>query len=271
MNVEMPLNPETFLFVHGLWHGSWIWDEVVQRIQRAGHCAIVMNLPGRAGDSSAAESITLSTHADAICSVVRRAVTPASGERARQVIVVAHSTTGVYVTQAAEHCSAAIKKLVYVSAFLPTDGQSAAQLQAMGGQYGGLVGQYVVREPPHVFFRAGTPLENLFYGDVSPSVVARAKAMLVPEPMRPLGDPVSITKANFGSIPRDYIGFQDDKAITPAFQELMYTATPCRVIKMPGSHSHWLADPGGFARALVEDFGGTVDLSLPPPPLSAFK
>jgi len=243
----------------------------VQRIQRAGHNAIVMNLPGRAGDPSAAESVTLATHVNAICSVVRRAVARASGERERQVILVAHSTTGVFVTQAAEYCPAAIKKLVYVSAFLPKDGQSAAQLQAMGGQYGGLVGQYVVRESPYVFFKAGTPLESLFYGDVDPSVVARAKAMLVPEPMRPLAYPVTITEANFGSIPRDYVGFQDDKAITPAFQELMYTTTPCKVITMPGSHSHWLADPGGFVRALVEDFGGTVDLTPPPPPLSAFK
>ncbi len=271
MNDEKPVEPETFLFIHPLWHGSWVWDEVVQRVQNAGHNAIVMNLPGRAGDPSAAGSITLATHANAIASVARRAVAPSSGERHRKVILVAHSTTGVYITQAAELCPEAIKKLVYVSAFVPRNGQSAGQLQAMGGQHGGQLGPYVVREPPFVFFKMGAPLEALLYGDVDPSVVARVKAMLVPEPMRPLGDPVTITEANFGSVPREYIGFQDDKALTPAFQELMYTATPCKVIKMPGSHTHWLADPGGFVRALLRDFGGTVDLSPPPPPLSAFK
>jgi len=270
MTEKLQVNPETFLFVHGLWHGSWVWDEVVLRIQKAGHNAIVMNLPGRAGDPTAPEAMTLATHAGAICSVVRQAMVRASGGERRALILVAHSTAGVYVTQAAELCPEAVKKLVYVSAFVPKHGQSGGQLQAMGGQYGGLVGQYVVREPPYVRFKADTPLETLFYGDVDLSVVARAKAMLVPEPMRPLADAVSITDARFGSIPREYIGFQDDKAITPAFQEVMYTATPCKVIKMPGSHSHWLANPGAFAQALIEDFGGAVDLSPPPSPLSAF-
>jgi pimeloyl-ACP methyl ester carboxylesterase len=254
-------NPQTFLFVHGLWHGAWVWDEVVQRVRDAGHDAIAMNLPGRAGDPRPPESITLATHADAICALARAC--------RRKIILVAHSTTGVYVTQAAEHCSDTIEKIVYVSAFVPTHGQTAGQLQAMGGQYGGQVGQYVVRQPPYVFFKADTPLDALWYGDVEAAVVARARAMLVAEPMRPLGDPVSITDASFGRIPRDYIGFQNDNAIKPAFQEVMYTATPCNVIKLPGSHTHWLADPGGFVQALVRDYGGTVDLSPPPPPRSA--
>ncbi len=96
-------------------------------------------------------------------------------------------------------------------------------------------------------------------------------AALVAEPIGPLGGPVSLTDANFGSIPRDYISFQNDKAILPAFQQAMYTATPCNVIKMPGAHEHWLADPGGFAQALVEDYGGPVDLSPPQPSPSAFE
>ena len=267
-----PVKPETFLFVHGLWHGGWIWDDVVQRMQGAGHNAIAMNLPGRAGDPTPPESITLATHANAIASVARRAVARTPGEPERRVILVAHSTTGVYITQAAESCPEAVKKLVYVSALVPKNGQSAAQLQAMGGRFGGgQVGQYVVREPPYVFLKTGVPLEALFYGGVPPSVVARAKAMLVPEPMRPLGDPVSITDANFGSISREYIGFQGDAAIPPAFQEFICAETQSKFIGMPGSHSGWLADPGALVRALLADFGGTADLSPPPPPLSAFK
>ena len=69
---KLQVNPETFLFVHGLWHSSWVWDEVVLRIQKVGHTAIVMNLPSRAGDPTPPEAITLATHAEAICSVVRR-------------------------------------------------------------------------------------------------------------------------------------------------------------------------------------------------------
>jgi pimeloyl-ACP methyl ester carboxylesterase len=237
-----------------------------------------MDLPGRAGDPTPAAAIRLATHANAICAVARRLAgydpgNP-SADQNRKVILVGHSTTGVFISQAAEYCPEAIKKLVYVSAFLPRSGQSAAQLQAMGAQYGSGLGPYVMREPPYVFFKAGMTAQlnvALFNNEVPVSVLARVDAMLVPEPMRPLGDPVSLTDANFGSIPRDYISFQDDKAIVPAFQQAMYTATPCNVIRMSGSHEHWFADPGGFAQALIRDYGGDVDLSRPPPPLSAFK
>ena len=150
---DSKVNPQTFLFVHGLWHGSWVWDEVVLRVQKAGHHAVVMDLPGRAGDSTPPGDITLTTHANAIASVARVA---AQGDR--KVTLVGHSTTGVYITQAAELCSDILTKLVYVSAFVPLNGQSSAELQGMGAKYGGELGPFLIREPPYIYFKAEAPL-----------------------------------------------------------------------------------------------------------------
>jgi pimeloyl-ACP methyl ester carboxylesterase len=47
----------TFVFVHGAWHGSWCWAKIVFRLQRAGHNAIVVDLPGRAGGASPCEQV----------------------------------------------------------------------------------------------------------------------------------------------------------------------------------------------------------------------
>lgn len=270
MSSEHASESRTFLLIHGLWHGSWVWDEVVQRLQRAGHIALVMDLPGRAGDATPAADISLATHANAICAVARAG---AEGGR-RKVTLVAHSTAAVFMTQAAEQCAEIIARLVYVSAYLPKNGQSArdviqVMMETVPGS--GQVGMNIVPRPPYMFLKPDMPVEKIFYGDLSPATVARARALLVPEPMRPIAEPVSITDARYGSIPRDYISFLDDQAIPPVYQQRLYTETPCHAIRMAGSHTHWLADPGGFVKALLRDGGGDVDLSPPGPPMSAFQ
>jgi pimeloyl-ACP methyl ester carboxylesterase len=229
-----------------------------------------MDLPGRAGDPTPAGSITLATHANAICAVARTA----SDNARHKVTLVAHSTAAVFMTQAAEYCAEIVERLVYVSAYLPRNGQSArdviqTMVETVPGS--GQVGMNIISQPPYMFLKTSMPIEKILYGDLSPPTVARARALLVPEPIRPIGEPVSLTDARFGSIPRDYVSFQDDNAIPAVYQERLYTATPCNAIKMPGSHTHWLADPGGFVKALLEERGDPVDLSPPTPPLSAFK
>ena len=37
---------ETFVMIHGSWHGGWAWEEVVHNLLGKGHSAVAPTLPG---------------------------------------------------------------------------------------------------------------------------------------------------------------------------------------------------------------------------------
>src|SRR6185369_12227792 len=96
-----------------------------------------------------------------------------------------------------------IQKLVYLTAFLPRDGESLSAL----------VAQAVDSEvPPNIEPSADgisstvrdEALRSAFYGECSDDDVALARLLLQPEPFLPLSTPVHVTEQNFGRVPRVY-------------------------------------------------------------------
>ncbi len=234
----------TFVLVHGAWHGSWCWDKVVSLLQQAGHNALTLDLPGRAGDKTSIQDLTLEAYAKKVCNVVNL--------QDELVILVGHSMGGMMIIQAAEYCPDKIKTLVYLCAFLPQNGQSLLDIAQTDTQ--GLVLPNLVPNQPegYLFFKENTPFKDIFYNDCSDADVKRAMAMLVPEPIAPAATPVNTTAANFGRVPRVYVECLQDKAIPAYLQKKMYTALPCRrVISMDTSHSPFFSAPEALVAHLT--------------------
>jgi pimeloyl-ACP methyl ester carboxylesterase len=221
-----------YVLVHGAWHGSWCWDEVVRLLEAKGHTAEAPDLPGLGRDATPLPEISLRAHTDRVCAVL--------GARPEPAVLVGHSLGGIVITQAAEQCPERVRTLVYLAAFLPRDGESLLQLSEAGG---GMVGPNLVLSDDR---RSATvraeAIREAFYGDCSAVDAARATSLLVPEATAPMGTPVHTTAENFGRIPRDYIECLRDRAIPPPLQRQMYTTVPCReVISMDTSHSPFLS------------------------------
>lgn len=235
---------KTFLLVHGSWHGSWCWAKVVAQLQNHGHNAIVLDLPGRAGDTMPPKEITPDVQAEKICRV--------AGMQAGPVILVGHSMGGMAVTQAAERCCQRIETLVYLCAFIPANGQSLLDVYKGGGT--GMVLPNIVEDETAgtASFREDAPLKEIFYHDCSEADFRRASAMLVPEPVAPRKIPVKTTPERYGRVRKVYIECLEDRAIPPEIQKRMYTDTPCeRVISMTVSHSPFLSKPEELAAHLI--------------------
>jgi hypothetical protein len=93
---------------------------------------------------------------------------------------------------------------------------------------------------------------DIFYGDCSEEDISFAKSMLVPQPTSPLVEPVHISEANYGSVPRVYIECLQDRILVPAFQKKLYTAVACeQVISMNTSHSPFFSAPETLAKHLL--------------------
>ena len=85
---------ETFVFVHGAWHGTWCWERVETLLQALGHKTVAVDLPahGKAGGDIAAQN--LDTYVDCVVAELDRHSEP--------VILAGHSMAGVIISMAAE-------------------------------------------------------------------------------------------------------------------------------------------------------------------------
>ncbi len=107
------------VLVHGAWQTAATWDLTAPRLKAKGHSVSILPLSGLEGDAGAlTPAVTLKTHIDDVLTALRR-------EDLRDVVLVGHSYAGMIITSVAENAHERLKRLVYVDAFVPTDGRSA--------------------------------------------------------------------------------------------------------------------------------------------------
>lgn len=204
---------------------------------------IVPDLPAHGQDQTPVADVTLQSYTEHICEILDAQSEP--------VILVGHSMGGVAITQAAEHRPDKISRLVYLSAFLPRDGESLLQL-AQQDTESQVLPILVVAEAEGYTTVKDEGTRRALYGDCSSEDVARAQSLLEPDPLAPITTPVHISKENFGSVPRTYITCSQDKAISPGLQRQMYTATPCEtVLSLDTGHSPFLSAPEALVDHLL--------------------
>jgi pimeloyl-ACP methyl ester carboxylesterase len=112
----------TFVVVHGAWTGGWAWKKVRPLLRARGHEIFTPTLTG-VGERAhlARPEIDLAVHVEDVLGVL-------AIEDLCDVILVGHSYGGMVVTGVADRASERIARLVYLDAFVPRDGQAAADL-----------------------------------------------------------------------------------------------------------------------------------------------
>ncbi len=107
----------TFVLVHGAWGGSYGWRKLRPMLIRAGHDVYTPSLTGQGERSHlASPDVNLSTHIQDVYNAIWY-------EDLSDIILVGHSYGGMVVTGVQERMPERIKHLVYLDAFLPSDGQ----------------------------------------------------------------------------------------------------------------------------------------------------
>ena len=222
------------LLIHGSCHGAWCWTEVLDALDRLGQKARAIDLPGHGNDPTPRADVTLDAYADAILSAIDGPTT-----------VVGHSMGGFPITAAALKAPERIARLVYLTAYVPRDGASLADMRHDWPEQPLLP---VIRQSDDrtTLTFDDTSLEPLFYHDCTATQVARARAHLTPQPTRPQRTPLSPAVPD---VPRHYIVCEDDRAIVPGFQRKMASGIS-DIQSMNTSHSPFFAAPDDLARRL---------------------
>jgi pimeloyl-ACP methyl ester carboxylesterase len=233
----------TFVLVHGSWHAAWCWYKIVPRLQRAGHRAIAIDLPGHGLDKTPIGDVTMQHYVDAIASAIDDAGEP--------VILVAHSRGGIAISQAAEARVDRVRLLVYLAAFLVPDGETVIPLALSDSDSLIMPNLDVNAEGGYDMLRRSAFRETL-YADCSDEGVALCTMLLAPEPSGPTNTPLRITTERYGSVPRVYIELLQDRAVTPDLQRRMQVAMPClETVALDASHSAYFSKPDELARTLI--------------------
>lgn len=232
----------TYVLVHGAFANDMAWDAV--RTQLALRANVVsLDLPGHGLDYTTLDKITLAAYVKAVTQLINR--------QPSKVILVGHSMAGVVISQVAENIPKKISKLVYVSAYLPKNGQTLQDLAQTDKE--SLVGQNFEFAPD---YSTATIKKDKLVEAIAADVPKPVQEALVkyhmPEPLKPFNEKVLLTPAKFGSIPKYYIETTQDHAVTPALQERMIAANGQikKVYKMNTSHLPFVANPGEFVQIL---------------------
>lgn len=222
----------TYVLIHGAWHGSWCWTKVASLLERAGHKVLAPDLPAHGEDTTSLSQVSLQSYAERVCEVVNAQDEP--------VILVGHSMGGMAISQAAEYCADNIKILVYVCAFLLRNGESLLEV-TQSDQSSRILPNLIDNEDGSASLQESS-LEEMFFAGCSTEETEFGLSGLRPEPMAPVATPITITEENFGSLPRVYIECLDDVVISPAVQKRMVAGQPCqKVFTMNTGHSPFLS------------------------------
>lgn len=236
-------NPSTIMLVHGACHGPWCWDRVVPLLEASGHRVLTPELPGRGAHGTPGWwRWTLQDYAKAIVDAAQQAGGP--------VIAVGHSMGGQVISAAAEADSGLFERLVYLSAFLPRNGDSIVSLAALDKDTDIAQGTSTSLLKGQIKINPDTA-HPVFCGDCSADDFDWVKPRLVAEPARPSFNKLHLSE-RFGSIPRSYIRCTKDRAISIQLQDLMVENQPCQnVASLDSSHSPFLSMPREFVAALL--------------------
>lgn len=240
---------ETFILVHGAFQTSAAWDDTVAALEAAGHVAVAVDLPGRAGDGRLPGDVTLQDHVDAVLAAI-------DGVGTGPVILVGHSFGGMTISGVAEQAPQRIATLVYVAAYLPAvdvvPGESMQDL-ALSDHHGGWQpDSFVVAADSATASVNPRDRVALFANDAPDALAATIAAAMVDEPLAPIATPVALTSARFGQVRAAYVVTLRDRAVSTDLQLTMLgRGRVAEAVPMDTGHVPHLVDPRAMAAALI--------------------
>ena len=115
-------NKPTIVIVHGAWGGAWAFRKVDAELRDKGYNVYRPQLTGLGERVHLARpDIGLSTHIEDVVNMILF-------EDLHDITLVGHSYGGMVITGVAERVPDRIKRLIYVDAFAPNDGESASSI-----------------------------------------------------------------------------------------------------------------------------------------------
>jgi pimeloyl-ACP methyl ester carboxylesterase len=182
-----------FVLVHGAWQGGWTWARVAPLLRAHGHEVYRPTLTG-VGDRAhlLSPQVGLDTHIQDVLAVIHN-------ERLDDVVLVGHSAGGQVIAGVATAVPERLRRLVYLDAFVPEDGQTATEQQpeTIAHHY-----KESVQERGFGWLIPTRKLDVL--GVTDPADVEWLTSLMVPHPYKAFNDPVRVSAESL-AVPSTFI------------------------------------------------------------------
>lgn len=232
----------TYVLIHGAWADESAWGFVRNELAKNAN-VVVVNLPSHGVDLTPANKVSLSDYVKNVSDIISK--------QKGKVILVGHSMAGIVVSQVAENMPEKIEKLIYVSAYLPKNGEDLLTLSKSDSQ--SKVGAALEFSPDYT--SAKIKKETLATA-VCADCPDYMKDILVKyhkeEPTKPLGEKV-VLSSKFATVPKYYIHSVNDQAVGYELQKMMVknNGTIKQTYLMNTSHLPFVVQPQEFLKILL--------------------
>ena len=230
----------TFVLVHGAWHGGWCWQRVTPLLAAEGHAVHTPTLTGL-GDRkhlTAPGGINIGTHVEDIVALLEM-------EDLNDVTLVGHSYAGFVITGVADRAKARLRNLVYLDAFVGENGKGLAD--------------YVPAERLVPFLKPAATMGGFpsfpvaRFGVTDPKDAAWVSARLTSQPFFTFTQPLKIANPAGNGLPRSFIYCsQPSMGMFDHFAQMARSDTSWKFREMKTGHDAMITDPKGRVTHLIE-------------------
>jgi pimeloyl-ACP methyl ester carboxylesterase len=238
---------ETFVLIHGAWHGAWCWAGVRTPLEAAGHRAYALDLPSHGESRFERSKVTLQVYADSVIKFIAE-------HDLRNVVLAGHSMGGLVISQVAQRIPKRMKRVIFLTAMVMEDGERPVDLSLEPNRpLAELANSRPDRSIPidalEERFRAA------YIQDASKDLQDYVLSALTPQPLAPLSEPVPMKDFYRLRLPTSYLICEEDISMMPQFMwhphfsgRLRSPST--RSIKC--GHESMFTAPKQTAQALIE-------------------
>ncbi|KZV22429.1 methylesterase 11, chloroplastic [Dorcoceras hygrometricum] len=245
-----------FVLVHGGGFGAWCWYKIIALLKEANCGVDPIDLTGSGANFCDINSIsTLEQYSKPLLDFL------VNLEDGKQVILVGHDIGGACVSYAMELHPAKVSKAIFVAATMLANSQSALDVfsqQKLLSELNQRAQKFLYangkNQPPTAMEFDKSLLEDFLFNRTPSKDIALASVSMRTLPFGPLTQKLTLTKANYGSIPRFYIKTDEDLAIPLPLQEHMIQSNPpTGTFQLKGSdHSPFFSKPQALQKILLE-------------------
>jgi pimeloyl-ACP methyl ester carboxylesterase len=235
---------ETFVLLHGSWHGGWAWEPTAWCLRELGHTAYAPTYPGHQAGTPRAGI----THDDYVSAVVRFMV----GRDLSSVVLVGHSFGGSVVSRVPQVIPERLKRLVFHTAFVVEDGTSV--IDNLPPEIAEADRRSAMASPDNTAACPWEVFRDHFMQDASPEDARSVWERLVPQPFQPWDAKLDLKEFYRLEIPRSYIAIAEDRALPEGtwHPRMSSRLGAFKLVTMGGSHEVMFTRPAELARKLVE-------------------
>jgi pimeloyl-ACP methyl ester carboxylesterase len=236
---------ETFVLVHGAWHGGWCWAAVINQLERLGDRAYAVDLPGHGMNRADRAKVTLDSYINSVAEFIER-------HDLKNVVLAGHSLGGLTISGVAAKIPARIKRVVWVTAMVALDGQPIIDTAAspLAAAIDSLPERSITIE------MLGKEAIDALTSDMAPALKEYVMAALGPQPLAPLLAAVPMAPYFATGIPSSYIVCEDDQtpvAGAPSWHPHFSSRLRNPTLKfLKSGHEVMFTHPVECARALHE-------------------